>query len=204
MQEALAHFMQHDRVLAAAAARVGIRLRPRSADGFAGLARTIIGQQVSVAAAAAIERRTVALIGDWTPQHWLDCSSEARRLTGLSQAKAAALTDLAERCLDGRLDVGALHRLTDDEAVAVLSAVRGIGRWTAENYLMHAEGRPDIFPAGDLGLRDAVRLLYDLPAMPTEGALRQQALRWSPYRTYAAWVLWDARRLPAASATENP
>jgi DNA-3-methyladenine glycosylase II len=203
MHEAAAHFRRHDRVLAAAAARVGIQERPRSAGGFAGLARTIIGQQVSVAAAAAIERRAAALIGEWQPQRWLACSLEAQRAAGLSRAKAAAISDLAERCLDGRLQFGVLAAATDDEAVALLCAVRGIGRWTAENYLMHAEGRPDIFPAADLGLRDAVRLLYGLPELPSEAALRRQAQGWSPYRTYAAWLLWDTRRATAIRATEG-
>ena len=194
MNEVLAHFARCDQTLYDLAVAVGPLEEPEQQAGFAALVRVIIGQQVSTAAAAALERRAAACLRAWEPAVWLAQGEETLRATGLSRAKIAAITDLATRWIDGRFAEEQLRVLDDAAATAYLVQVRGIGRWTAENYLMHALGRRDILPAGDLGLRDAVRLAYRLAELPGEAELRRLAERWKPYRTYAAWYLWRARR----------
>ena len=148
--------------------------------------RTIVGQQVSVAAANAIWGRLEAALGTGCPPDvLLGADAETLRGHGLSRQKAAYAHSLAELVTSGALDFGALPA-DDEEAIALLTRAKGIGRWSAEIYLLFAEGRPDIWPAGD----QAVRRLLDLDERPKEKATRALAEAWSPHRGAAAIFAW--------------
>lgn len=162
----------------------------RQADGFAAMAQAIVGQQVSVAAAAAIWARLDAA-GLTTEAALREASDEDLRAAGLSRPKARYLRGIAE----ARLDWEGLRDLPDDQAIAHLVALPGIGVWTAEIYLKFALGRADVFAAGDLALQEAARIMYGLPARPGPAALRELALPWQPWRAVAARGLWAYYRL---------
>lgn len=164
------------------------RLRP---GGFEGLFRMIVEQQVSVAAAAAIWRRTVeGLDGRVGAQAVLTCGEDVLRSFGLSRQKARYALELALAEDEGRIDFEQLKGLEDPEAVARLTAIRGVGTWTAETYLMFCEGRPDIFPAGDIALQEALRWMDQQDQRPSEKMAGLRARIWSPYRSVAAHMLW--------------
>ncbi|TMB52426.1 MAG: DNA-3-methyladenine glycosylase 2 family protein [Chloroflexi bacterium] len=166
-----------------------------SLDHFASLARAIVGQQIATPAAAAIFGRLQAFIGQRDAASAIAGASDAElRRIGLSAAKAASLRDLAARTLDGRLELDRLASLTDDEAHAQLTAVRGIGSWTADMFLLGQLGRPDVLPAGDLGIRRAVQQLYGLQAMPSEGEVRRLSEAWRPHRSLATAYLYSSLR----------
>ncbi|WP_228243050.1 DNA-3-methyladenine glycosylase [Porphyrobacter sp. GA68] len=186
-----------DPVLARELARIGYpapRIRPR---GFATLLRTIVGQQVSVAAAAAIWNRVEARIGaPPQPAVLLDLPEEDLRACGLSRQKIRYARSLAELVAAGSLDLGALPA-DDETAIAVLTRVQGIGRWSAEIYLMFAEGRPDIWPAGDLAVQEGLGRMLSLPARPTEREVRALGEGWRPHRSALALFTWHAYANPA-------
>jgi DNA-3-methyladenine glycosylase II len=164
-----------------------------SLDGFGSLARAIVGQQLATRAATAIFGRLQALIGDRDPATAIAEASDADlRAVGLSAAKAASLRDLAARTLDGRLHVDRLGELTDDEARAQFTSVRGIGQWTADMFLLVKLGRPDVLPAGHLGIRRAVQAAYGLDRVPTEGEVRGLGEAWRPYRSLATAYLYGS------------
>lgn len=171
----------------AAAGPLPWRTRP---PGFPGLLQTIMGQQISNQAAAAIWRRLAALPGALTPAGLLALDEVVLRAAGLSRPKVAHSRSLATAFLDGRLDTAALATMDDGTAIAALSAVPGLGPWTAEVHLLFALQRPDVFPAGDLALAAAVADLKRLPARPAPRALRAMAEGWTPYRGLAARLLW--------------
>ncbi|MCU0943788.1 MAG: DNA-3-methyladenine glycosylase 2 family protein [Rubritepida sp.] len=179
------------------------RTRPR---GFAGLLRTICGQQISNQAAGAIWRRLSALPGALTPEGLLALDDAALCGTaGLSRPKAAHARALAAACRSGQLDLDALAALDDEAAIAALTAVRGIGRWTAEVHLVFAEQRSDIFPAGDIALASAAALLFALEVRPAPRALAAMALEWSPARALAARLLWHHwRHVTGRPLIEDP
>jgi len=160
------------------------------ASGFPGLLQAIVGQQISNQAAAAIWRRLHALPGALEPATLLALPDEALRQVGLSRPKVAHARSLAAAIASGALDPAALASLDDEPAIAAISAVRGLGRWTAEIYLLFALGRHDVFPAGDLALAAAAADLKALPARPAPAALRQLADAWRPHRALAARLLW--------------
>lgn len=157
----------------------------RRADGFAELLNAIISQQVSVASANAVQGR-METAGLTEPRAILAASDEALRAAGLSRQKARYARALA----DADIDYAALRTAPDDEVVATLTQVPGIGVWTAEIYAMFSLGRADIFAPGDLAMQESARLLYDLPARPKPGAFREMAQAWSPWRAVAARLLW--------------
>jgi DNA-3-methyladenine glycosylase II len=165
---------------------------------FATLVDAIVSQQISIQAAAAIMRRLeTALGGAITPGGVLEASDATLRTAGLSGQKARYLRDLADfAATEG---FARLPELDDEAAIAALTAVKGVGRWTAEIYLMFALGRLDVLPADDLGLRYAVQQLYGLDAPPTGKAIRMRGEAWRPFRSVAAWYLWRARRLSILS-----
>lgn len=171
----------------AAAGPLPWRTRP---GGMAGLLQAVVAQQISGASAAAIWRRLRALPGALTPEGLLALPDAALREAGLSRPKVAHARALAEAFAAGRLHEARLAAMADEEAVAALCAVRGLGRWTAEVYLLFALGRPDVFPAGDLALSAAAADLFGLPARPGPAALRALAERWRPGRALAARLLW--------------
>ncbi len=163
------------------------RLRP---GGFAGLLQMIVEQQVSTHAAAAIWARVEMGLGDPVPDRVLALSEEDLRGFGLSRPKVRYARALAEACRDGRLDFAALPRLADADAIKQLTAVPGIGLWTAELYLMFCEGRLNVFPGGDIALQEAIRWADQLEARPDTRAAYARAEVWQPNRAVAAHLLW--------------
>jgi DNA-3-methyladenine glycosylase II len=165
---------------------------------FLTLNRGITGQQISGHVAEAIYGRLMALIGDRDPAPAIAAETdEALLAVGLSHAKLASLRDLVARALDGRLELDRLEELSDDEVFRQLTAVRGIGPWTAELFLLGQLARPDILPAGDLGIRQAAGTLYRLDRIPTEKEVRVIGERWRPYRSIATRYLYASLRPPA-------
>lgn len=164
-----------------------LRLRP---PGFAGLLDIIVGQQVSVASARAIYARLVEA-GLHQPENVLRVGDSGLRAAGLSRPKARYVLALAER----EFDFNALHSLPDDDAIATLVDMPGIGPWTAQVYVMFCLGRRDVFPSGDLALQEAARGLFDLPARPTPKDLSAMAAAWSPWRSVAARLLFAYYRV---------
>ena len=159
--------------------------------GFAGLLRTICGQQISNQAAGAIWGRLSAIPGALDPAGLLAMDDATLcGVAGLSRPKAAHARSLATTIRDGTLRLEELPAMGDEEAVAHLSAVRGLGRWTAEVHLLFAHDRPDVFPSGDIALAASVVHLKGLPERPKPKALAEYALRWQPWRGIAARLLW--------------
>ena len=159
--------------------------------GFEGLFRMIVEQQVSVASAAAIWKRTVeGLDGDVTPHTVLARDVETLRSFGLSGQKARYGHEIALAQTEGRIDFDHLGRLSDGEATAALVAIKGVGRWTAETFLMFCEGRQDVFPAGDIALQEAIRWADRAELRPNEKQAYLRAERWRPHRSVAAHLLW--------------
>lgn len=171
------------------------------AAGFPGLLQAIMGQQISNQAAAAIWRRLAALPGALTPAGLLALDDAALRGAGLSRPKIAHSRALAAAFMNGSLSTEALAAMDDEAAVAAMSAVRGLGRWTAEVYLLFALAREDVFPAGDLALAAAVADLKRLPARPNPAALRAIAAAWAPHRALAARLLWHHWRFRTGRPT---
>ena len=164
---------------------------PRVRDrGYATLLRTIIGQQVSVAAAASIWNKLEAQVGDLTdPANIARASDENLRAAGLSRQKASYARSLADEVTSGRLDFVALSA-DDEEAIAQLVSIKGIGRWSAEIYLLFAEGRPDIWPAGDLAVQIEIGRILGHEERPSEKLMRELAEKWRPHRGAAAILAW--------------
>lgn len=169
-----------------------LRLRK---PGFAGLMQIMVSQQVSTASADAIWRRVEARFGAPSPEVILTCAEEDLRALGLSRPKMRYARAFAEHAADGRLNLAAVARMADDEAIAHLQAVPGIGRWTAEIYLLFCLGRPDILPAGDLALQTAFQRLAGLESRPTPDEFAGHGERWAPWRGVAARLLWAYYRL---------
>ena len=159
-----------------------LRLKP---DGFAELLSAIVSQQVSVASAAAIWGR-VAAAGMVTPEAVRAASEEDLRALGLSRPKIRYAHALAR----AEIDYAALHHQPSQDVIDALTAVAGIGPWTAEIYAMFSLGRADVFPPGDLALQEAARMVFDLPERPSEKDFRAMAQDWSPWRSVAARILW--------------
>jgi DNA-3-methyladenine glycosylase II len=164
----------------------------RSERGAQTLLRTIVGQQVSVAAARAMWAKLEAAFGsppDLTAL--LTATDEDLRAAGMSRQKSGYIRSLAELVISGELDLGALPH-DNEEAIALLTRIKGIGRWSAEIYLLFAEGRPDIWPAGDLAVQIEIGRLLGLPEKPSEKHLREVAEAWRPYRGAAAVLAWHS------------
>jgi DNA-3-methyladenine glycosylase II len=164
-----------------------IRLTP---GGFSGLARVICGQQLSVASARAIWGRFAALPGALDPATYLTLREDEVRDTGFSAGKYRTVRVIAEAIASGALDLPLVETMSGEDAVAYLTAHKGIGPWTAEIYLMFCTGHPDIFPVGDLALRNAVGHALGMTTSPTEKELTALAANWAPYRHAAALLFW--------------
>ncbi len=163
------------------------------ADHFTALAESIVHQQVSMKAGATIFGRLRALAGGGdrlSPQRVLALGPQALRGAGLSQQKAAYVLDLAARVRGGALPLARLHRLDDEAIIATLTQVKGIGRWSAQMFLIFRLGRLDVLPLDDLGLRKGAQRLYGMPALPGPAALTKLGERWRPFRSIATWYLW--------------
>ncbi|MDC7683333.1 DNA-3-methyladenine glycosylase 2 family protein [Asticcacaulis sp. BYS171W] len=160
------------------------------AGGFEGLLRLIVEQQLSVKAADSIWQKVRLGLGDILPANLLAQTDDALRGHGLSRPKAKYARILAEAVHDRSVDFDRLPALDPEAAITHLTALKGIGRWTAEVYLMFCEGRLDVFPTGDIALREAVGWLDGLDARPDEAYCRARAEVWAPYRSVAAHALW--------------
>jgi DNA-3-methyladenine glycosylase II len=170
------------------------RRRGRPDDAYGVLVRSITGQQLSTKAAATIYGRLTDLYGGRTPtpQEIIDTEPDKLRAVGLSGAKAAYLRDLAEHIVDGELPVDDLAKLSDEEVYKLLTAIKGLGRWTVDMFLMFHLGRPDILPVGDLGIRKAVQVEYGLKDLPKPADMETIAERWRPQRSLASLYLWES------------
>ncbi|MCC6418613.1 MAG: DNA-3-methyladenine glycosylase 2 family protein [Gemmataceae bacterium] len=188
------HLARRDAVLKRLIARVGACTLQVNPDGFAVLARAIVSQQISTKAALSISARLTALAdnGGLTAAGILALSEEQLRSAGLSANKVRSIRDLAEKVHSGELPLDGLPQMTDEEAIAHLLPVRGIGRWTAEMFLIFSLGRLDVLPVGDYGLREGVRREYDLPERPGKTELDQLAAPWRPYRSIGTWFIWKS------------
>jgi DNA-3-methyladenine glycosylase II len=160
-------------------------------EAFPALVRTITSQQISTKAAATIHGRLVALMPRGVaPRALLALDDDQLRAAGLSRQKTAYLRDLAAKTLSGELPVHSLHQLTDDEVIDAIVKVKGLGRWSAEMFLMFRLRRPDVLPVDDLGIVTAIQRLYGLRKRPKPDRIRKIGEAWRPYRTVACWFLW--------------
>ena len=192
-----------DPTMAALIDRIGAidletRLRRRAEqappDAYGALLRAIVGQQLSTKAARTIHLRVLDLFGgrDPGPQELLDADTAALRGAGLSGRKVEYVRDLARHVLSGELELDRLDRLGDEEVISEIVAVRGLGRWTAEMFLIFHLRRPDVLSGGDLGIRRAIQIEYGLEEMPAPAAVVEMSERWSPHRSLASLSLWES------------
>jgi DNA-3-methyladenine glycosylase II len=200
LEQAVAHLREADPVLRGLIDRVGVKAlgdrrveRPR--DHYGALVRSIVGQQLSTKAARAIYARLTDRFGGRTPtpeEVLADDPEELKAAAGLSRAKVSFLRSLAEHVLDGSLELPRLSRLSDEQVTAELVAVKGLGLWTSHMFLIFHLRRPDVLPVGDLGIRRAMMLAYDLPEMPAPAEMERIAEPWRPYRSLASEFLWTS------------
>ena len=195
---ALDHLKRSDAVLAAIIGMVGPFAMTYREPTFETLARAIVFQQLNGTAARTIWQRLVDAAGGepLTPDTLLRLRMPSLRRAGLSHAKATYVRELARHVVAGKLDFAALPGLPDDEVIAALTEVKGVGDWTAHMFLIFALRRPDVLPVGDYGVRAAVKKLYRKRALPTPGHMEKLARKWRPYCSVASWYLWrslDAR-----------
>jgi DNA-3-methyladenine glycosylase II len=196
LSAAAAEVARRDEVMAKLMMRAGpVRLPRPATDHFAALAQSILYQQLAGAAAAAIHRRFVALFdGNLSPKAVLALAPRKLRTAGLSGSKVASIRDLAAKVADGTVPLHRIGRLPDEDVIACLSAVRGIGRWTAEMFLIFQLRRLDVWPVEDYGVRKGYALAYGLRDLLTPKQLQVEGERFRPYRTVAAWCCWRAVR----------
>ncbi|MCG0276720.1 MAG: DNA-3-methyladenine glycosylase [Thermosediminibacteraceae bacterium] len=162
-------------------------------DYFQSLVQSIVGQQLSMEAAETIWKRLQDLCKEVTPEKILSLSEEELRSAGLSKKKIEYIKDLSEKVLSGVLDLDKIDSMTDEEVIEALLQVKGIGRWTAEMFLIFSLGRPDVFSVEDLGLQRAIKWLYGLSDWPDKKFLIECSKRWKPHRTAASLYLWEAK-----------
>jgi DNA-3-methyladenine glycosylase II len=195
LRESLDKLSEREPAFAAAIVAAGYP-EPRISDpGFITLLRAIIGQQVSIKAAASIWMKLEAAVGGCAdPANLANASDEALRSAGLSRQKARYARSLAEEVISGRLDLHSLPE-EDEAAIAELVRVNGIGRWSAEIYLLFAEGRPDVWPAGDLAVQIEIGRILGLEGKPSERLARELAEPWRPHRGAAAIFAWHHRKI---------
>lgn len=206
MQNILEHFISVDPILAQALESIGeippIVKKGSSSDYFTSLCASIVSQQLSVKVADVIWTRFVHLFSNGTewntgspepplsPEELLTIPDQTLRDQGLSWAKIKYVKDLAANVIDKSLVLESLDQLSNEEVVLELTKVKGIGKWTAEMFLMFALARPDVYSLGDLGLKRAIQKLYHLTAEPDDDVLVSITTKWSPYRSYASRILW--------------
>jgi len=160
--------------------------------GFEGLVRLICEQQLSVASAKAIFDRLAKIVSPFEAKKFLKVSKKDLQKTGLSRQKIDYCTGLANECISGNLDFNALHKMDDEGLSKELCKVKGIGKWTADCYMLASLKREDIWPVGDLGLQISVQKLKKLSKRPSEKELEEISLKWKPYRTLVANMLWNS------------
>ncbi len=193
-RSAVRYLKQADPVLARVIERVGpFRMQLRT-DGthYEALTRSIVFQQLSGKAAGTILNRFRALypVSEFSPHAVLGTSDEILRSVGLSRQKIGYLRDLSSRIAEASLPLDHIHTLSDEEVIAHLVQVKGIGRWTAQMFLMFRLGRPDVLPELDLGIQNAIRRAYRMRKRPTPKQVKKIGAKWSPHSTVACWYLW--------------
>jgi len=182
-----------DPILATVIKKVPVPKWQPQSNYFRALVEAIINQQLSEKAADTITTRFIGLFPDSTfptPQFVLQIPDDTIRTAGISYAKIAYIKDLAQKCIDNTLQFEQIHTFSDEEVITHLTQVKGIGRWSAEMFLMFAMCRPDIFSYGDLGLRNAMQKLYKLKKPPSLKKAQQISYKWRPYRSWACRYLW--------------
>jgi DNA-3-methyladenine glycosylase II len=186
------YLARRDPVLKKLIAQVGPCTLQINPDHFAVLAHSIVSQQISTKAARSIAARLLQTLAPATlrPAAILTAGEDALRGAGLSSNKTRSLRDLAEKVHSGMVPLGELHALSDEEVIEKLLPVRGIGRWTAEMFLIFSLGRPDVLPVGDLGLRAGVQRQWGLAEVPDKRMLEELAEAWRPWRSVATWYMW--------------
>jgi DNA-3-methyladenine glycosylase II len=186
------HLSRRDAILKQIVTRVGLCTLRTEPDRFALLARSIVSQQISGKAAASISAKLLAATGrsGMTARGILKLTPAKLRAAGLSEAKARSIRDLAEKVAGRVVMLDDIHERDDEDVIAHLIPVRGIGRWTAEMFLIFSLGRTDVLPVGDFGLRAAVQRWYELDELPDKADLVERAAPWQPYRTIATWYFW--------------
>jgi DNA-3-methyladenine glycosylase II len=201
--------MRRDPILGAAIKAIGpcLMAERQRKDHLSALAGSIVSQQLSTRAAATIFGRFLALFpGDHIPDAAAiaAASDAALRGVGLSGQKVGYMRDLSARIIDGRLNLDELDALPDEDVIARLTAVKGFGRWTAEMFLMFRLHRPDVLPAGDLGIVNAIQRLYGLRKRPNPKRILKMGEAWTPYRSVASWYLWQTlRNEPLSKAADS-
>lgn len=189
-QQASAELAQGDPVMAGLVERFASASLVSRGDPFVTLARSIVGQQISVKAADSVWSRVIAAMPVMSPASVLATSTDSLRACGLSARKAEYLGDLARHFSSGEIHLERWSSMSDAEIIGELTAVRGIGVWTAEMFLIFNQLRPDVFPLDDIGLQKAVALHYFAGQRPPRGALAGHGERWRPWRSVATWYLW--------------
>jgi DNA-3-methyladenine glycosylase II len=196
LQTAAAHLSVHDPNLSSVIERFGLCTIAPHDDYYRELVDSIISQQLSIKASATIIKRFVALFDDKfpTPAQILERDIEELRAVGMSRPKASYVLDLALHIEEGRLQLEKLPKLSNAEVIRELTAVKGIGEWTAHMFLIFSLGRTDVLATGDLGVRMAMKKLYDLPDAPKPDEMRAIAdkFNWHPYESIACWYLWQS------------
>ena len=196
LQQAATYLAQHDPILAELVAAHGLCTIVPHVDYYRSLVDSIIGQQLSVKAAAAIKQRFRDLFGGTFPEPAaiLTIDADTYRSVGLSYAKARYIVDLAQHVLDGQIVFDKINTQSNTEILQELTAVKGIGEWTVHMFLMFCVGRLDVLPIGDLGVRNAIRDRYGLETAPTPAQVTALAVKnnWHPYESVASWYLWES------------
>ncbi|NCX50568.1 MAG: DNA-3-methyladenine glycosylase 2 family protein [Burkholderiaceae bacterium] len=190
-EEACAELMKQDRILRKLIPKYDDGILGSRGDAFTTLARSIVGQQISVAAAQSVWNRTLETLGnEVTPKRVLDTKHDALRASGLSTRKVEYIRDLADHFHHGRLQTERWPKMDDEELIKELSAIRGIGRWTAEMFLIFNLMRPNVLPLDDIGLIRAISINYFSGEPVSRHEAREVAANWAPWRTVATWYMW--------------
>jgi DNA-3-methyladenine glycosylase II len=189
-ETAIQYLIENDPVLAEVILKFKLPKRKRRKDYFLSLCRSIIGQQLSVKAAATIIDRYISLLeNEVTPERILKVPKIKLRKAGLSESKALYLKNLARFAIKNKEQFEKMNKMADEEVITFLVQVKGVGRWTAEMFLIFTLGREDVFSQGDLGLQNAIRKLYGFKK-PSERAIKRITDKWKPYRSHASLYLW--------------
>lgn len=188
--EAKAHLSKKDKKLGKIIASYDGEMMVTRGDHFYTLARAIVGQQISVKAADSVWKKLEAALGKVTPENAANCPAEILRPCGLSGSKVIYLNALAEHFLQNKSVIKNWPKMSDDEIIAELTSIKGIGRWSAEMFLIFHLARPDVLPVGDIGLLKAIYKHYNKGEKLPLHEVRRLAQRWRPYRSVATWYLW--------------
>src|SRR5579884_1252722 len=204
MKKAVDHLKKSDAVLASIIARVGACQVAYREPTFEMLARAIVFQQLSTKAARTIYGRLEeAAGGKLTPEAIQNMSIGDMQRAGLSRQKLSYIRDLAEHALSGKVDFSKLPEMSDEEVIAALTDIKGVGVWTAHMFLLFSLRRPNVLPVGDLGVRMAIQKAYKKRKLPTPKQIQQIAKSWHPYCSYAAWYLWRSLELPKEESSNQ-